>query len=191
MNSLPEHINQVIRQRRSIYPPQYSGEKVPKTIIEQMLENATWAPTHRLTEPWRFVVFEEKGLENLLAKMAQIYQDETPAENFKIEKYQKLGEMAVWVSHIIALGICRHESLVPEIEEVCSLACAVQNMSLTATAYGVGTYWSTGGGTFSPEMPRFLGFDKCLGFLYVGMPKGKQATGKRKHFSETTQWRTT
>ena len=40
-------INRLIRERRSVYPAQYSGEKVDDSIIEQMLENANWAPNHK------------------------------------------------------------------------------------------------------------------------------------------------
>ena len=58
-------INRLIRERRSVYPAQYSGEKVDDSIIKQMLENANWAPNHKKTEPWRFTVFSGEGLKQL------------------------------------------------------------------------------------------------------------------------------
>ena len=32
---------------------------VSRMAIERMLDAAVWAPNHRMTEPWRFVVLEK------------------------------------------------------------------------------------------------------------------------------------
>ena len=46
-------INDLIRRRRAIFPKSYlPNQPVSREIIEQLLENANWAPTHKLTEPW-------------------------------------------------------------------------------------------------------------------------------------------
>ena len=43
----------LIRQRRSIFPKDFSAEhRLPLNVIEEMLEAANWAPTHGKTEPW-------------------------------------------------------------------------------------------------------------------------------------------
>ena len=58
---LTEEISRLIRSRRSIYPKSYlPGQPVERELIEQLLENANWAPTHKLTEPWRLAL-EPKG----------------------------------------------------------------------------------------------------------------------------------
>lgn len=53
-----EHVAALIKKRRSIFPRDFNGQKVECEHIEAMLEAANWAPTHNLTEPWRFVVIE-------------------------------------------------------------------------------------------------------------------------------------
>lgn len=61
-----EQFNSIIKNRRSIYPYQYSkGEVIPDHIIWQILENANRAPNHKQTEPWRFTVFAGDGLKVL------------------------------------------------------------------------------------------------------------------------------
>ena len=51
-------IHSLIHRRRSIFPKFYvPGKPVERALLEQLLENANWAPTHKLTEPWRFQVF--------------------------------------------------------------------------------------------------------------------------------------
>ena len=96
-------------------------------------------------------------------------------------------------SHIIAIGMKRDpKASVPEVEEVASVAAAVQNMYLTATAHGVGCYWGSGGITYKKEANAFFGLeeeDQLLGFMYVGnLRSDKWPQGKRKPIDEKVTW---
>lgn len=158
-----------------------------------MLENANWAPTHKLTEPWRFVVFTGDGLKKLAAFQGECYKQVTEAKgSFDQKKYEGLKSKPLECSHIIAIGMKRDEKKsVPEVEEIGAVFCAVENMYLTATAYGIGCYLSTGGVTNFEEAKEFFGLgkeDKLLGFLNVGMPKGLPGDGKRKPIDEKVKW---
>lgn len=186
-------INQLIRNRRSIYPNMFSGERVDDAIIEQMLENANWAPTHALTEPWRFKVFTEGGLQQLADFQAGLYREKSlAAGNYDEQKYQKLAQKPLQCSHIISIGMQRDpKEKIEELEEVAAVACAVENMYLTATAYGIGCYWGSGGITYWPEARPFFDLgeqDRLLGFLYIGMPRTKWPAGRRKPISEKVSW---
>jgi nitroreductase len=189
-----EEINELIRSRRSIYPAQYSGEKVDDRIIEQMLENANWAPNHKHTEPWRFIVFTENGLDQLGQFQSDIYKEVSTANgNFDEAKMEKLRNKPLMASHVIAIGMKRDEKLsIPVEEEISAVASAVQNMQLTASAYGIGCYWGSGGITYMTEAKKALGLekdDKLLGFLYVGMPKeGFWPQGKRTPINDKVNW---
>lgn len=190
MNISPEQVHELIKNRRSTFPKQYAaGKKVEDTIIEQMLVNATWAPTHKLTEPWQFTVFTGDGLKQFAAYQAAMYK-EKEAANFKKDKYQKMLTNPLLASHIIAIGMKRSDK-VPEVEEIAAVSCAVQNMYLTAAAYGVGCYWTTGGVTYYDEAKTFFDLtenDKLLGFLYVGEIAVPSAPGKRTPVNEKVKW---
>jgi nitroreductase len=179
-----ETINQLIRQRRSIFPQQFSGEPVARELVELMLENANWAPTHGRTEPWRFIVFSGASLTTLAERHAALYQQETPAEKFKQEKYDTLKIRPVQASHVIAICMEADPSgRIPEIEEIEATACAVQNLHLTATALGLAGYWSSGGMTYHEGMKEILGLtatQRCLGFFYLGHFAGPWPEGKRR-----------
>jgi nitroreductase len=188
-----EEVNELIRQRRSTFPKDYTGEGVDDDTIQQMLENANWAPTHRLTEPWRFVVFSGEGLRKLAAFQAECYRKVTIADGtFSENRYQGLLTKPMESSHIISIGMKRDEKKsVPEIEEAGAVFCAVQNMYLTATAYGIGCYLSTGGITYFEEAKEFFGLgaeDRLLGFFHVGMPKGPTSPGRRKPIHSKVVW---
>lgn len=193
MNFNPELLNEVIERRRSIYQQQYSGEPVNDAIVDQMLKNANWAPTHKLTEPWRFIVFTGAGLVKLAQFQGELYKKVTSADNtFKEDRYQNLLTKPMLSSHIIAIGMKRDpKKSIPEIEEVGAVFCAVQNMYLTATAYGLGSYLSTGGITYFEEAKEFFGLeqeDKLLGFFHIGMPKIEWPEGMRKSLEEKIKW---
>lgn len=185
--------NALIRQRRSVFPAQYTGERVDDAIIWQMLENANWAPTHGKTEPWRFIVLTHEQLAKFGDFQAEVYQKNTPPENFDQAKYTKLKENPRKASHIIAICMKRQESgKIPEIEETAAVACAVQNMYLTATAYQVGAFWSTGGATYLPEGKAYLELseqERLLGFFYVGVVGKASPEGIRKPIQEKVSWK--
>lgn len=185
--------NDLVKSRRSIYPKDYTGETVDDAIVRQMLENANWAPTHKFTEPWRFIVFTGEGRKKLAELQAAVYKQKTEADStFKEERYQNLLTKPLDSSHIILVYMKRDEKKsLPEIEEMGAVFCAIQNMYLTATAYNVGCYLSTGGVTFFKEANAAFGLgaeDKIIGFLHVGIPAHHNQIGRRKSIEEKVMW---
>lgn len=186
---MSKSIDTLIRQRRSIFPPQYNGKPIERRIIEQILENANWAPTHKLTEPWRFHVFESLAAREKLSHfLSEYYTQNTPIELFSPIKQKKTKQAALLSACAIAICMQRNESL-PEWEEIAAVSAAVQNMWLTATAYGVGAYWATPGAIHG--IHDFLGLktnERCLGFLYLGHTDLEIPDSKRSPISEKTIW---
>lgn len=187
-----EEINRLIRARRSVFPKQYAeGQKVDDAIVTQILENATWAPSHGQTEPWRFVVFTGEGLQKLASFQAALYKKEA-GENFKEATYQNLLGNPLKASHVIALCLKRDPAKkFPEQEEIAAVSCAVQNMYLTTAAYGLGGYWTTGGVTYKASAKEFFGLgedDKLLGFFYLAHVAVPSPDSKRKPLEEKVEW---
>lgn len=193
MNFNPEMFNELILKRRSVFQQQYSGEAVSEPVIRQILHNANWAPNHKLTEPWRFVVFQGNGIRKLAEFQAGLYQEVTTKDgSFKQERYEKLLTQPMLSSCIIAVCMKRDDKKsIPEVEEIGAVFCAIENMYLTAAAYGVGAYLSTGGITYFEEAKEFFGLrneDRLIGFFHMGIPKSKPAEGKRRPLEEKVTW---
>lgn len=193
MEHNPAAFNVLARTRRSVFPKQFvPGGKVPDEIITEILENAIWAPTHKLTEPWHFVVFTGEGLKKFASFQSEMYKT-TSGDGFKEEAYKRMMEQPLLASHIIALGMKRStEVSIPEMEEIAAVSCAVQNIYLSVTAYGYGGYWTTGGVTFTPQAKPFFGLgekDKLLGFFYIGVVGVPSGPGKRQPLSGKVEWR--
>lgn len=170
-------IQNLIRDRRSIKPLKISSRKVHREQIEAMIQAANWAPTHGFTEPWRFKVFGGKAKDDLAQFQADLYKSKTPEEKFLPDTYHNFVERAKRVSYIVGVWMKRQETeVIPEMEELIEVGCAVQNFSLVAAAYGLGCFWSTGGNALGPEMHEYMKLapkDRFLGFLFVGYPEGE------------------
>lgn len=185
-------ITDLIKNRRTIYPEQFSVRKVHKEQLELILNNAQWAPTHGNTQPWRFKVFTEESRQVLSDFLAETYLKLTPPEAQNDLKLAKMMQRPMQASAIIAVCMERQPSeKILEIEEIEAVACAIQNMHLTCTAYGLGGFWATPKLIYSQEMNQFLKIgekDKCLGLFYIGYPAIEWPTAHRKPLEYTTEW---
>nr|WP_295920925.1 nitroreductase [uncultured Dyadobacter sp.] len=190
MEQSVELVNHIIRTRRSIFPPNYIGKDIPEEIIKNILENANYAPTHKRTEPWRFIVFRGEKLQHLASFFMERYRSVTPAESFSQARYEAAGEKILKSACVIVVNAQLHPNDLPEWEETAAVACAVQNMWLTATAYGIGSYWSSPG--VLKELGEYLGLEegrKCLGLYYMGYHNAPEVAARRNSpIEEKVTW---
>ncbi|NNE93194.1 MAG: nitroreductase [Verrucomicrobiales bacterium] len=168
--------NALIRRRRTIKPADLDVKPVENLHLATILENANWAPTHGKTEPWRFFVFSGAGRQRLADFMQSLYKKIIPEDEQRPDKIEKLGTVPLLAPVVIAIGMKRQEiEKIPEIEELEAVACAVQNMHLTASALGMAGFWSSPPIVYSDEMREWIGLkdprDKCLGLFYLGWPR--------------------
>lgn len=187
-----EDLTRLIQSRRAYFHKMYSDEPVDASLIDQILENANWAPTHKRTEPWRFKIFHSLESRQRLAEFIALdYKANTSSELFSETKMKDASEKPVIAACTIAICMQRDPALsLPEWEEVAAVACAVQNMWLSCTALGLGSYWATPG--FIARLGPFLELEegvKCLGLFYIGQLKpGSQAPATRKPISTKISW---
>lgn len=189
MSTKAEILSEIIKNRRSIFPESYTQEEIPTAIIEQILENANYAPTHKLTQPWRFTVIREDAKIKLGAELGRIYKETIPAEKFLQKKYDSFAQKTSQANVIIAINVQFHEDKVPAWEEIAAVACAVQNMALTAEALNVGAYWSSP--PLIEHLGGFLGLgenEKCYGLFYMGYHNAEHRAAHRTPMSEKVKW---
>eukprot|EP00775_Hariotina_reticulata_P011569 gene11569-11713_t len=198
-----EQVLQLVRTRRSVYPKDYTGlnDAITNDKLEMMLEAARWAPTHKLTEPWHFVVLagaSKAEFEELTIDRCQALLPPDKAEQVVAKLRRKQSKDWPKVHCYIAICMQRHDE-VPEWEEVAAVACAVQNMQLVGTALGVAGYWSSWQAVArdSSEMHQLLGIDgskgdRCLGVVVVGQ-SDEQRLGaykpRRQPLNDKVVWR--
>lgn len=186
-------VQHLIEQRRSIYPKSFDSEQVSEGELKALLEAARFAPNHKNTQPWHFVVYRGKSLEAIIEKqIAQLYdlKGETEETIKKAEKMRLKGQLT---TAMIAVVMKRDEQQrIPAFEEEWAVACAVQNMLLIAPTLNIGAYWSTGN-TDTFEMRTELALDeedRHMGWLFVGRYFGETPFRKeRKSVEGFTVWK--
>lgn len=184
-----EVIQSIIKRRRSVFPVSFTKEEISLEAIETILESANYAPTHKLTQPWRFSVFRKDGKTRFGEELAKAYKENTPAELFLQKKYDSFATKFEQSSCVIVLKAQLHPALLPEWEEVAALACAVQNMALTAEAMNIGAYWSSPGPV--AKMQDFLELEeneKVYGVFYMGYHNAPATEAKRTPMAQKVKW---
>lgn len=185
-------ISDLIKSRRTIYPKDYTDREVHREIIERVLTNASWAPTHGMTQPWRFTVFTGEARKRLSDFLGQEYTRSTPVEKFLQRKFENLTQRPLQSSVVVAIGMARDpQGKINERDKLLAVAYAVQNMHLTCTAYGLGAFWATGGPMTGTAMRAFLDLgpnDQALGLFYIGYSAMEWPKGYRKPLDQFVTW---
>lgn len=187
-------LDQLIRHRRTIKPPMMSDAPVSQEDLDAILENANWAPNHGLTQPWRFRIYRGEARARLADDLAQLYLTAVPKDQQKEGKAEKLAQMPRRAPVVILVCMERQKiEKIRELEEIEAVACAVQNMHLTAAARGLGAFWSTPPFLYTEEMNAYLGLgekDRCLGIFYLGHPAepGEWPKGRRQAIADRVEY---
>jgi nitroreductase len=165
-------------------------DTVPHEIIEKLLHAAVQAPNHYRVRPWRFVVLTGKSrqaLGEILAQAMKKQNPELPETGMEMERAKPLRAPV-----LIAAGVDKPaDPRVLEIENICAVAAAVENLLLAAHAEGLGAMWRTGSAALDPEVKKFLGFSpdqELIGFIYIGYPDLAIAAAERPSFQDRTIW---
>lgn len=188
MSTAYENLIKIIKERRSIFPASYIKKEIPIEVINQILETANYAPTHKLTQPWRFVVIRKAGLARLGEELGRLYKALVIPQQFLQKKYDSFAEKTSQADCIIAINM-QVSGKIPEWEELAAVSCAVQNMALTAESLKVGAYWSSP--LLIDDLGEFLNLnanEKCIGLFYMGYHNEKPWEPNRTSIKEKVKW---
>jgi nitroreductase len=186
----------LFRTRRTLKPVAMDPDReIPRPLLEEVLEDAIWAPTHGLTQPWRFHVFDTPASRASLAgALVGIYESTTPQAQQDAGKRAKLEGGPRRAPVVIAL-LARVEpgGKIKKWEEIAAASCAAQNLMLSAHGKGLGSFWSSPPAACGREFADWLGADpndQPLGLIYLGWPlaHAPQAVSVRAPLAERVIW---
>lgn len=134
--------------------------------MEQIMKAALRAPDHGMLRPWRYLIVEGEARNKLGQLFVDCLQPATPEARDKLLNSPLRAPMV-----IIAVATIKPHPKVPAIEQVGSMAAAIQNMQVAIHALGFGAAWKTGEVAYDPRIKAALGLqptDEIVGYLYVG-----------------------
>jgi nitroreductase len=152
----------------------FGSEPVPREVLLELLALAALAPTHHMTQPWRFRVL---GPEALAALKDAAGEKEAP----------KLDRAPTLVVASAALS----GDLVQDEEDVCATAAAIQLVLLAATDRGLATYWRTPGvlrTRAGREALRIPHGERVLALLHFGSPAREPSPREREPVESYVQF---
>jgi nitroreductase len=174
-----------IRQRRML--PKVGGEAPSRAQIEELLELAVRAPSHHLTEPWRFYVLAGAERDRLArAITATAIEAGTDREEAEADGAKKVGRAPI----IVVFTCVPSPDAVVE-EELASVAMAIQNVLLGAHALGLGAMLRTGPVAYHSSLREQLDLapdERVVGFVYLGFPAGDRTLTPRAPATDRTTW---
>ena len=174
-NDVAGAVMEVIRTRRTVR--EFSDQPVPREMIDQIVEAATWAPNHRHTEPWRFIVLEKDGearknVADAVYEWTWNYVKNPNPKRRERSSADARDEVLLTPVLMLIYAIPGSNEEITE-ENFSATCCAAQNMQLMAHALGLAVGWSTGRLCKAEEVHKVVGADRdwaVVGAFFIGFP---------------------
>lgn len=152
---------QIIRERRAIKKG-YNDKVVTKELVLDLLNDAIWAPTHGMRQPWRFIFIGKDQLPTFAKRVAATYPEERREnrENYLNEPN------AILVVLMEELEVQKQWD-----DNYGAVASMIQNFWLLAWEKQLGVVWKTNPHNYDPEVKKILNAkdnEKIVGFLHLG-----------------------
>lgn len=152
---------QIIRERRAV-KKNYNDKEVTEEAVRELLDDAIWAPTHGMRQPWRFIFVGPDQSANFAKKVAATYPEERQQDR---EDY--LNEP----NAILVVVMEEPEKQKTWDEDFGATASMIQNFWLLAWEKELGVVWKTNPHIYDPNVKEILNVapnEKIVGFVHLG-----------------------
>jgi len=186
---------EAIQTRRSIRS--FNDAPVDRTLIEQVLEAAVFAPSAKNSQPWRFTVVTGPKKDEMLAVIREglAHREAEGQELGTIQwSLQCIEQAPVTVFAHNTDGIHpwkarkEHESWW-DCATVQSVGAAIENLLLAATELGLGSLWVADVWDAYPELNEWLGTDhQLVSAILLGWTDQTPPVPPRKPMDAVVRW---
>lgn len=151
----------IIRERRAVKKG-YNNKEVTEETVRELLDDAIWAPTHGMRQPWRFIFVGADQKENFAKQVAATYPEERQQNR---EEY--LNEPNAFL-----IVVMEEPEIQKQWEEnFGAVATMIQNFWLLAWEKQLGVVWKTNPHIYDPKVKEILNVsdnEKIAGFVHLG-----------------------
>lgn len=178
-----------IRDRRSI--KRFSDRPLSRQEIETLLDAATLAPNHKLTQPWRFYVLGPEARYGYGRALGERKAKKAPDP----ETGQRLRDTVAGehraLPAMIVVAVVETDDPEARQEDYAAVMMAIQNLSLVAVELGLGTHIKTGAVMSDPAARSAAGVrdnERIVAVVNVGAPGELALAKKREPAASFTTW---
>ncbi len=165
-------VETAIRSRRT--HKAFEPEPVDRSIVQELLELARWAPNHHLTQPWRFRVLGPETFARLVAAGGP-------------NEAEKLGRAPTLIVASAKLTGDPYQDR----EDVLATACAAYIVLLAAHARGLASYWRTPKLLESRAGQAAIGLgedEQFVALIHLGHATGEPKAKEREPVASYTEF---
>ena len=201
-----ENIWEVIYTQRAIR--YWKDKKVPRSLLEQVIEAGSKAPSGSNLQPWIFVVVDDEEKRQVISSSLREIFDASPAKQLveagensedKTQRLMLKGAreffMKLEKAPVLILP-CLHKLASPtdvpdSLLAGSSIYTAVQNMMLAARALGLGTVMTTAHGMIEGTLRQVLHLPDDaypVALIPIGYPDANFGPTTRKGVDEILYW---
>jgi len=138
---------------------QFLRTPVPRSFILDILEDAVWAPNHRLREPWRFIYADGDKKKQL-------------AETVTSVRHAQLAATINEAQGVLIVTAKTNKDAHIASDDFAAACCLIHNLRLLAWAKGLGTHWDLADYADSPHLYTLAGInadeERIAGILPLG-----------------------
>lgn len=186
------NLSELIRARRSIH--RFEQKAVPEQLVAELLDTAVWAPNHRMTQPWRFVVTSGAGMVRIAEAARRFNEGWQPDPEKKAATGQRYYDKIMGNPMIVTVVMQEHPYLQVREEDYGATATVIHNFSLLAWEQGIGMVWETYPWLHESYFREAMGIvpgERVVGNLHVGYPAVIPRAQQRVPASERITYLTT
>ncbi len=208
-------LEKLIKSRRSIR--NWQDKDVPRELLMQALELATWAPNGGNQQNWRFYVITNKDIIRAIAGAVQASAEKIAGwpEAQELLDTARMVERSGFFKDVpaaIAVAASKYQSPIDQVlaareqtdnqaatirqwrntadSRIQSVSSAIAYLLLILHQMGLGAVWMTGPMQAKEEIERILKVPlelDVVAFIPVGYPEGSPPSGERKPIAEVTE----
>lgn len=141
-------LNEVIKNRVTM--TKFLDQEVKVEQVISLLEDSVYAPNHKMREPWRFILIDQKRKEVLKSAFRDQVNVIDPIDE---KKFDTIFQAPLVLAVIMKLN----QNYTDEIEDLQATAAVIQNFMLLSYEQGIGTAWKT------PSFIELDSFKEALG----------------------------
>lgn len=182
-------IDELIKGRRSI--KKFKQDDISIEEMIEILEVAKWAPNHKMTEPWRFLLYSEEGKDTFVDAYVQ---SQTSSDGIVPVKAEKKASYFKQIPLHLVVVMPEDPRQKTWDEDYGAVSAMVQNIQLAAWARGIGMIWRTNDWIYNPIFREALGVkpgEKIVATLMIGyadfVPEAKPRTSIKNKLTVITK----
>ena len=188
--TITQEVIDTIKNRRNT--KEFTDFEVQDEDIKMLLDAAVWAPNHRNTEPWRFVVVRKNAeIKSRIAEGLVNLQGQMSGTKLPEEHKQRICDGVITSPTLIFVFSLIGDTDETTEENYGAVCCAIQNIHIVAESMGLSVGWSASRmskisnlaaifGTYKEEL-------KIAGVLTVGYAE-PMPNKTRINYRELTKW---